>query len=102
MCIYGDSNHAKWFREAWAKTGKKLDMGKSCVRFKKLEDIPLDVIGETIKSVPAKKYIEHFESALKTTNKPASKDANKTGDLEKSPKSGKSPASARKSPRGKT
>ena len=35
MCIYGDSDHSNWFQEAWAKTGKKLDMGKSCVRFKK-------------------------------------------------------------------
>ena len=39
MCIYGDTDHAKWFRDAWAKTGKKLDMGKACVRFKKLEDL---------------------------------------------------------------
>ena len=58
MCVYGDSNHLNWFREAWAKTGKKLDMGKSCVRFKKVEDLPLDVIGEAIKRVPARKYVE--------------------------------------------
>jgi Domain of unknown function (DU1801) len=102
MCVYGDSNHAKWFREAWAKTGKKLDMGKSCVRFKKLEDLPLDVIGEAIKRVPAKKYIEYCESALKTTSKPASKDTNKAGNPEESPSSGKSRVSARKSPRAKT
>ena len=49
MCIYGHAEHAKWFREAWAKTGKKLDMGKACVRFKKVEDLALDVIGEAIK-----------------------------------------------------
>jgi hypothetical protein len=35
MCAYGDSPLAEWFREAWAKTGKKLDMGKACVRLKK-------------------------------------------------------------------
>jgi len=102
MCVYGDSNHAKWFREAWAKTGKKLDMGKSCVRFKKLEDLPLDVIGEAIKRVPARKYIEHCESALKTTNKRASKSADKAGKSEESASSGKSPTSSRKSPRDKT
>jgi Domain of unknown function (DU1801) len=102
MCIYGDSNHLKWFREAWAKTGKKLDMGKSCVRFKKLEDIPLDVIGEVIKRVPARKYVEYCESALKATNRPASKSADKAGNSEVSPSSGKSRASARKSPRDKT
>jgi hypothetical protein len=63
MCVYGDADHAKWFRDAWAKTGKKLDMGKSCIRFKKLDDLALDVIGEAIARVPAKKYIEHYVSA---------------------------------------
>jgi len=65
MCVYGDSPHAKWFHEAWAKTGKKLDMGKSCIRFKKVEDIPLEVIGESIRRMSAKKYIAYCESALK-------------------------------------
>ncbi len=69
MCIYGDSEHETWFRTAWAKTGKKLDMGKSCVRFKKLDDVPLDVIGEAIKRVPAKKFIKHYESTLKSLGK---------------------------------
>jgi hypothetical protein len=49
---------------AWAKTGKKLDMGKCCVRFKKIEDVPLEVIGEAIKRVPAKKFIAIYEKAL--------------------------------------
>jgi hypothetical protein len=52
---------------AWEKTGKKLDMGKSCVRFKKPEDVPLDVIGKAIKRVPVKKYIAHYESTVKNT-----------------------------------
>jgi hypothetical protein len=64
MCTYGDSDHAKWFKDAWAKTGKKLDMGKSCVRFKKLDDLALDVIGQSIKKVPAKKYIAACEAGL--------------------------------------
>jgi hypothetical protein len=63
MCVYGDSPLAKWFQDAWAKTGKKLDMGKACVRFKKLEDLALDVIGEAIRRIPAKKYIEFCETA---------------------------------------
>src|SRR5262245_12097077 len=37
----GETPNAKWFREAWTKTGKKLDMGKACIRFKKLDDVPL-------------------------------------------------------------
>ena len=80
MCVYGDTDQSKWFREAWAKTGKKLDMGKSCVRFKKVEDLALDVIAETIKAVPAKKYVEYCEAAPKKKDKPASKGArNKAG-----------------------
>jgi hypothetical protein len=73
MCVYDDAEHAAWFRTAWAKTGKKLDMGKSCVRFKKTEDVPLKVIGEAIKRVPAKKFIEHYESVIKSAGKRPSK-----------------------------
>ncbi len=64
MCLYGDSDQAEWFRSDWAKTGKKLDMGKSCIRFKKLEDLALDVIGKAIARIPAKKYIAVYESML--------------------------------------
>jgi len=64
MCIYSHPEHEAWFREAWAKTGKKLDMGKSCVRFKKLEDVPLPVIGKAIKRVPVKKFIAFYESVI--------------------------------------
>jgi hypothetical protein len=73
MCVYGESDHAKWFQQAWKKTGKKLDMGKSCVRFKKLEDLALDVIGEAIRRVPAKKYIYVYESARQSTRKRTAK-----------------------------
>ena len=58
-----------WFRDAWAKTGKKLDMGKSCIRFKKLDDLALDVIGEAIKRMPVKKYIAYYESVMKDYRK---------------------------------
>jgi len=63
MCVYGSEEHKKWFEGAWKKTGKKLDMGKSCVRFKKLEDVPLEVVGEAIKRVPAKKYVKSYVEA---------------------------------------
>lgn len=64
MCHYYAGPEDEWFRAAWAKTGKKLDMGKCCVRFKKVEDVPLEVIGEAIRRVPAKKFIEIYEKAL--------------------------------------
>jgi hypothetical protein len=62
--VYGDSDLATWFRAAWQKAGKKLDMGKSCIRFKRIEDVPLDVIGKAIKLMPVKKYIAYYEKAL--------------------------------------
>jgi hypothetical protein len=55
----------KWFKDAWAESGKKkLDMGKACIRFKNVEEIPLDVIGEAIKRMPLKKFIAEYEKAL--------------------------------------
>jgi hypothetical protein len=77
MCVYGSEEHETWLRTAWAKTGKKLDMGKSCVRFKKVDDIPLNVIGEAVRRVPVKKFIEHYESAAKTAGKRSAKKAPK-------------------------
>jgi Domain of unknown function (DU1801) len=59
--LYGDSANARWFQGAWAKTGKKLDMGKACIRFKKLDDLALDVIGESIRRMPAQAYIAYVE-----------------------------------------
>lgn len=57
----------QWLRERWAQTGKKLDMGKGCIRFKKLDDLPLDVLAEAIRRVPTRRYIESYESGLATT-----------------------------------
>jgi len=71
-CVDGVSDTAlvRWFRDAWAKAGKKkLDMGKSCIRFKKLDDIPLDVIGEAIRRVPALVYIDMYEKARRDTKR---------------------------------
>ena len=80
FCIYMDEELRNRFVADWKKTGKKLDMGKSCVRFKKLEDVPLKVIGDAVKRVPMKKYIKHYEKQLqqssagkKTAKKKASK-----------------------------
>ena len=64
MTTYMDGAEGKRFRDEWTKTGKKLDMGKCCVRFKKLEDVPLEVVGAAIKRVPAKKYIALYEKLL--------------------------------------
>jgi len=57
------SRHAHWFREEWAKTGKKMDMGKACIRFRKPEELPLELIGKAVQRVPARKYIEYVEAS---------------------------------------
>ncbi|HXH39108.1 MAG TPA: DUF1801 domain-containing protein [Thermoanaerobaculia bacterium] len=64
MGLYPGSDGARWFYEAWAKSGKKkLDMGKSCIRFKKVDDLALDVLGEAIRRMPAKTYIELYRKS---------------------------------------
>ena len=65
MGLYADGEDALsvWFRKAWAKTGKKLDMGKCCIRFKKVEDLALDVIAEALRRMPAKRYVEYYLQA---------------------------------------
>ena len=84
MCVYSDPKLQEWFKKAWAKTGKKLDMGKSCVRFKKLEDLPLEIIGEAIKRVPVKKFVDHYESAIKSSGKRPKKKTAATSKVKKS------------------
>ena len=64
MTVYGDPDTEHWFRTAHERTGKKLDMGKSCVRFKKLDDLSLDVVGQVIARVPVQAYIARIEKLL--------------------------------------
>src|SRR5262249_48603826 len=73
MCIYMDGELQKWFQQAWRASGKKLDMGKSCIRFKKIEDLSLEVIGQVFARVPVKAYIERMEQALSANSRKGSK-----------------------------
>ena len=61
--VYGDRETERWFKERYAASGKRLSMGKSCVRFTKLEDLPLDVIGETIARADVDRYLAHYGEA---------------------------------------
>lgn len=54
---------ADWFRSAWAKTGKKLDMGKGCIRFRKLDDLALDVIAESFRRMTVDRFVAEYEAA---------------------------------------
>lgn len=69
MPIYMNPSALTWFQTEWKKTGKKLDMGKSCIRFKKLEDIPLDLIAQTFQKLRVDPYIEIMEQTLATRSK---------------------------------
>ncbi|HEX5053313.1 MAG TPA: DUF1801 domain-containing protein [Planctomycetota bacterium] len=62
MGVYMERNNedASWFRDAWKAAGKKIDMGKCCVRFKKLDDLALDVLAEAIRRMPARRYVEAY------------------------------------------
>jgi len=62
-CVYEDPEQEKILREVFEKIGKKPDMGKSCVRFRKLENIPLDVIGKLVASTPPEKFIARYEAS---------------------------------------
>jgi len=65
MSVYGDKKTAQWFRSRFKDAGKKLDMGKSCVRFKALDDLPMDLIGEVIAKVPVDRWISLYEQSRK-------------------------------------
>jgi hypothetical protein len=62
---YGDPTRAAKLKAGFKAAGKKLDAGKSCIRFKKLEDLPLDVIGEAIADIPADELIARYEKSRK-------------------------------------
>ncbi|XDD53922.1 DUF1801 domain-containing protein [Leptospira sp. WS4.C2] len=68
MGIYADQKLLKWFQTEYPKHSKtKLDMGKSCIRFKKIEEIPWKLIGELVSKMSPKDWITLYEKNLKET-----------------------------------
>lgn len=66
MGVYANPDLLNWFVGEYPKHCKsKLDMGKACIRFKKMNDIPYDLIAELIAKVSVEKWIESYESAFK-------------------------------------
>ncbi|MCA9515702.1 MAG: DUF1801 domain-containing protein [Myxococcales bacterium] len=70
MGCYGLPDEEERFRAEWAEAvaagrAKKLDMGKSCVRFKRLDDVPLDVVGAHFRRLTADRFIAHYEATLR-------------------------------------
>lgn len=75
MAVYGDSEQEQWLRKEWAHAGKKLDMGKSCIRFKKAEELALDVLGEAIRRCPAQAFIARYQATLQAVKSRSAKPA---------------------------
>jgi hypothetical protein len=63
MCVYSHQESRIWFEERFKASGKKLDMGKSCVRFRRVEDLPLDLIAETVAGTSVEDYIRFYEAS---------------------------------------
>jgi uncharacterized protein YdhG (YjbR/CyaY superfamily) len=61
--IYADDEARSAFEAAYKATGKRYDVGKSCVRFRKLDHLPLDVIGDAVARVPLERFIAGYERA---------------------------------------
>lgn len=79
MSVYADDTpDEQWFRTRWAQSGKKLDMGKSCIRFKSADDLALDVIAEAFQRVGVARHVAAYSqhdprNRPKGARKPAGK-----------------------------
>jgi hypothetical protein len=63
MNVYGNTEIAEWFKRNYVKGGFKLDMGKSCVRFKSADQLNLSVIGQVIRKTSVQQYIAAYQAA---------------------------------------
>jgi hypothetical protein len=63
MGTYGDPRQVAFLQKEFRKRGRKLDMGKSCLRFKTVEDLPLDVVGEVIRRVTPPQLVAMHDAA---------------------------------------
>ena len=62
ICFYGQPALREWFIAQYGKSGKKLDMGQGCLRFKTLPDLALDVVEKTIAKLPVEKYVAGYQA----------------------------------------
>ncbi|HEX2764899.1 MAG TPA: DUF1801 domain-containing protein [Allosphingosinicella sp.] len=61
-CVYASEERTRRLKEAWAATGRKLDMGKSCLHFKRWDDVAEDVLADAIASAPVERFIAEYEA----------------------------------------
>ena len=69
MSVYSDPKTYKWFQNRYKASGKNLKMGKSCVHFKRAEDLPLKLIGETVCLFTVEEYIRLHENVRNGASK---------------------------------
>jgi hypothetical protein len=62
-CVYASDERTERLKAQWSAAGRKLDMGKSCLRFKRAGDVAEEVLAETIRSVPVDRFIAEYEAA---------------------------------------
>jgi hypothetical protein len=62
-CVYMDAEQERRLRDAFAAAGKKPDIGKSCVRFRRLDDLPLEAIGGILAATPPEQFIARYEAS---------------------------------------
>ena len=65
VCFYGQPALREWFIAQYAKSGKKLDMGQGCLRFKTLPELALDVVEHTVARLPVKEYVAGYQAMRK-------------------------------------
>jgi hypothetical protein len=79
FCLYMNPELMSWFEAEWRKTGSRWDAGKSCVRAKKLADIPIELVGKVVKKVPVKTFVASYEAALPASARRKSSGATSAG-----------------------
>ena len=66
MAVYADKSLHDWFTAEFSKHSKsKSDIGKSCTRFKKPDEIPFELIGQLVQKIPVEKWIDIYETVIK-------------------------------------
>jgi uncharacterized protein YdhG (YjbR/CyaY superfamily) len=67
LSVYSDPKTEAWFTKEYAKSGKRLNMGKSCVRFQTAEDLPLELIGKVVGLVSKEEFLRRYEASRAKT-----------------------------------
>nr|WP_295374341.1 DUF1801 domain-containing protein [uncultured Sphingosinicella sp.] len=61
-CVYASEERTQRLKKSWSDAGKKLDMGKSCLRFKRADQVAEEVLADTIRSIPVETFIAEYEA----------------------------------------